>query len=227
MQKMIQDPHLSNILQPILFHPDLHMRNIFVSEEDLTVPTAVIDWQSSSTKPAFWYAHDTPDFAQKEVDIPDNDKSTSESELHNKAFGYLIRSQLPRTMLAPLKMDEAYFRLFQYGHRTWIQSAAAFRVELIQTARRWKELGFAGECPFPSPSKEEYAGHLERYREFEEDYRNKKGIAQLLNIGITGWVPAEGFETTKLANKEMFAACVKDSQAEEGSRYVEAEIRDA
>lgn len=35
----------------------------FVSEDDPTIITAMIDWQSSSIEPAFWYTDEAPDFA--------------------------------------------------------------------------------------------------------------------------------------------------------------------
>ena len=226
IQKMLQDPSMSLMAQPTLFHPDLNMRNIFVSEEDPTMLTAIIDWQSSSIKPAFWYMHDTPDFARKIPDPSDEDKFEPESERRAKAFSFLVRSLLPPAMLAPLEMDEAYFRPFMYGHRTWIHGAAAFRIELIQTARRWKELGFEGECPYPLPSPEECDVHFESFREFEGDYKAKKFLASMLNVGLDGWVPPEEFEALKRANKELFATIVEDSRGAEGSENVEAEIRD-
>ncbi|OJJ98580.1 hypothetical protein ASPACDRAFT_53404 [Aspergillus aculeatus ATCC 16872] len=37
----------------LLFHPDLYKCNIFVSEEDPTIITGIIDWQGASIKPAF------------------------------------------------------------------------------------------------------------------------------------------------------------------------------
>ncbi len=53
-----------------LCHADLHKRNIFVSDEDPSVITGIIDWQSSSIEPAFEYADYVPDFA-----APMNDAS--------------------------------------------------------------------------------------------------------------------------------------------------------
>lgn len=48
---------------PVLLHHDLNKRNIFVSEDDPAIVTSIIDWQSTSIEPAFWYADEAPDFA--------------------------------------------------------------------------------------------------------------------------------------------------------------------
>lgn len=39
----------------VLFHFDLHKRNVFVSDDDSLIITGIIDWQSSSIELAFWY----------------------------------------------------------------------------------------------------------------------------------------------------------------------------
>jgi aminoglycoside/choline kinase family phosphotransferase len=61
---MSEEPRIRNAATPTLLHPDLHKRNIFVSDDDPAVITGIIDWQSSSIEPAFWYADDVPDFAR-------------------------------------------------------------------------------------------------------------------------------------------------------------------
>jgi hypothetical protein len=63
IQEMAKSSQIQNAASPVMFHPDLHKGNIFVSEEDPRVVSAIIDWQSTSIKPGFWYADETPDFA--------------------------------------------------------------------------------------------------------------------------------------------------------------------
>jgi Predicted aminoglycoside phosphotransferase len=57
------DSRVHDAAVPTLFHPDLHKRNIFVSDDDPSIITGIIDWQSLSIEPAFWYADEVPDFA--------------------------------------------------------------------------------------------------------------------------------------------------------------------
>ncbi|KAJ5093269.1 hypothetical protein N7456_009130 [Penicillium angulare] len=82
LAKMSEDIKVKYRALPTLFHPDLHKRNIFVSDEDLTVITAFIDWQSASIEPAFWYADKTPDFVSQTpstaVEIGPADTKTEE-----------------------------------------------------------------------------------------------------------------------------------------------------
>jgi hypothetical protein len=53
--------------KPLLFHPDLHARNIFVDLNDPTKILSIIDWQSAAIEPAFIHANETPGFAEEPV----------------------------------------------------------------------------------------------------------------------------------------------------------------
>ena len=63
IHKLSEDPRVQKTSTPTLHHADLHKRNIFVSDNDPTIITNIIDWQSSSIEPAFEYADEIPDFA--------------------------------------------------------------------------------------------------------------------------------------------------------------------
>lgn len=49
LQRLIQDKRVQESATPTLLHPDFHMRNIYVSTEDPTVITGLIDWQRVSS----------------------------------------------------------------------------------------------------------------------------------------------------------------------------------
>lgn len=68
IQKLAKDPRIRNAATAILCHTDLYKRNIFVSDEDPSIITDLIDWQSSSIEPAFEYADYVPDFAAPMTD---------------------------------------------------------------------------------------------------------------------------------------------------------------
>lgn len=68
---------------PILLHPDIHKRNIFVSPEDPPQITAIIDWQSTSIEPAFVYANHTPDFIENSA----ADNASLEKPMQGEAAG--------------------------------------------------------------------------------------------------------------------------------------------
>ncbi|USP78067.1 hypothetical protein yc1106_05341 [Curvularia clavata] len=126
IKEMAKSPQIQNIASPMMFHPDLHKRNIFVSDEDPTVVSAIIDWQSTSIEPAFWYADSTPDFAQPILDPSGEDRIEPKSEACAKAYDYCVQFLAPK-LFAARSTDEDYLRPFRYCYRTWEDGAVAFR----------------------------------------------------------------------------------------------------
>ncbi|KAK6371769.1 hypothetical protein LTS17_008592 [Exophiala oligosperma] len=61
IKELIKSPMIRDASGPMLLHPDLNKRNIFVSPEDPTKITDVIDWRSSCIEPTFVYANRPPD----------------------------------------------------------------------------------------------------------------------------------------------------------------------
>lgn len=91
--KKMSDARILTAAAPILLHPDLNKRSIFVLENDATVVTGIIDWQSASVEPAFWYAYDIPDFAS----TPDILGQTNrDNELCGKAFSACDQFLIPK-----------------------------------------------------------------------------------------------------------------------------------
>lgn len=45
INNMSKDHRIRDAAAPTLFHPDLHKRNIFISDDDPTVITSIIEWQ--------------------------------------------------------------------------------------------------------------------------------------------------------------------------------------
>jgi hypothetical protein len=199
---MSEDRRIRNAATPTLFHPDLHKRNIFVSDDDPTIITGIIDWQSSSIEPAFWYANEIPDFARPVAHPSLKDQLEPNSERCAKAFNICTQFLVPK-LSGPRLMDEALFRPFRYCYRTWKDGAVAFRHDLIETSQHWKELGFAGSCPFPIPAPEELAAHQKEYKTFEAAHDLRYNLSSLLNTASDGWVPPEDWEATESAAKEM------------------------
>jgi hypothetical protein len=225
LRQIASDHRVKLASSPTLFHPDFHKRNIFVSENDPAEVTSIIDWQSASIEPAFWYTDRVPDFAQ----IRDGDSDPA-SRLCAKAFEACFRYHVPRLDL-PRSMDESFFRPFRYCHRTWKDGAVAFRHELIETARLWDELGFSNPCPYPLPSSGELANHLREYRFFEAAQNLRVDLARLIDADIDGWVPCDKWEEAKASEKQMFSGMLQavleneDDDPEEPIRS-EADLRE-
>lgn len=200
---MSEDPRIRDAATPTLLHPDLHKRNIFVSDNDPAVVTGIIDWQSSSIEPAFWYADEVPDFARTVTHPSLEHQFEPNSERCAKACDICTRFLVPK-LSGPRLMDEALFRPFRYCYRTWKDGAVALRHELIETSQRWKELGLAGSCPFPIPTPEELAVHQKEYKSFEAAHDLRQDLSSLLNTASDGWIPPEDWGATESAHREMF-----------------------
>lgn len=236
MKKMATDSRLTmaKAASPLLFHPDLHKRNIFVSEDNPRIITAMIDWQSASIEPAFWHADEVPDFAQPLLpDSSHEDQPEPKSEACAKAHDLCLRFCAPKIAEAR-SMDEGLFRPFRYAYRTWQDGAVAFREELLQTARSWQALGLPGSCPFALPSPADLAVHRSEYRRFEAAHQLKRMLASLLACASDGWVAAEHWEAAVSAHKELFRGIlqevldndVSDDEEEEEPIRDEADLRE-
>ncbi|KAH3909004.1 hypothetical protein HBH56_166810 [Parastagonospora nodorum] len=214
ISNMAEDPRIQAASQPVLYHPDLHKRNIFVSKEDPEIVTAIIDWQSCSIEPAFWYADEVPDFAQPVPDPECADKMEPKSEVCAKAYSASMHFLIP-SIAKVMSMDESLFRPMRFAYSTWNFGAVALCEELIQTALHWDELGLAGSCPFLVPNETEIAEHRADYEKFQFVQRLKHSISQALECGTDGWVHADDWETTKSTYREAYKAMVQAILEEE------------
>ena len=208
-----QHPQITRTAAPTLNHPDLHKRNIFVSDDDPTVVTGIIDWQSSSIYPAFEYADEQPDFAAPTPDPSLEDRPPDRfAEICQKAYDACLKALVPKLATARA-IDNNLLRPFRYCHRTWRDGAVAFRDELIDISKRWKELGLPGYCPYPHPTSGELAVHRKEVERYMTAQRLKERLASLLNVTSDGWVPTEAWETTKMAHKESYYGLIQAMQA--------------
>ncbi|KAI7974305.1 hypothetical protein EIK77_008488 [Talaromyces pinophilus] len=190
---MCTEPKIQAAATPTLFHPDLHKRNIFVSETNRSKITGIIDWQSISIESAFWYADDVPDSAV-------SDDSNNHCA---KAFDACTRFFTPK-LSGPRLMDDNLFRPFLYSYRMWKDGAVALRHELIETTRKGNELGFAGQSPYSLPLPNGLVEHEREYKLFVAAQELKHDLPSLLNTATDGWVPVENWEATELAQREIF-----------------------
>ncbi|PGH00170.1 hypothetical protein AJ80_09224 [Polytolypa hystricis UAMH7299] len=81
MQVIIKGERVQASAPPTLIHPDYRKRNIYVSPDDPTQVTALIDWQLACAEPGFIYAHNAPDFAALPDVNPAEDKDEAKQPL--------------------------------------------------------------------------------------------------------------------------------------------------
>ncbi|KAE8357051.1 hypothetical protein BDV28DRAFT_154324 [Aspergillus coremiiformis] len=194
LKQISADTWIQNVATPLLFHPDLYKRNIFVSEDDPSIVTGIIDWQAASIEPSFWYADEVPDFALSLEPKPN---------LCLRAFEACTQFLTPR-LSGPRLMDDRLFRPFRFSYRTWNDGAVALRDDLIETTQHWHELGLAGQCAYPTPTPKQLLRHKKEYKLFEAAHALKRDLASLLDTATDGWMPPEQWETTEQIHKEMF-----------------------
>ncbi|GMG07999.1 unnamed protein product [Aspergillus oryzae] len=209
---LIQDPRIQKAASPALIHADLHKRNIYVSPDDPTVVTGVIDWQSTSVEPAFIYCNETPDFASlpsesqlAEVDesAPDDQKKKlNDAKICHQTYDVCLKGLVPKVRQAML-LDPALFRPFLYCHTTWRDSATTFRQKLMELSTRWSDLGMQGSCSY-LPDEQQVAVHVKLYEDFETVQRLKMWLRDSLGTDSDGWVPNDVWEAAKDAHRAAY-----------------------
>ncbi|KAF2813730.1 uncharacterized protein BDZ99DRAFT_459498 [Mytilinidion resinicola] len=234
LKALATTPLIQDVASPTLIHPDFHSRNVFVSDEDPTSITAIIDWQSTSIEPTFVYADQRPDFAYHpgaaflgkrmnsdnakvdEKNLVENITDEVALKLLEKDISTCVK--IFETMLvmvpkvhASRVMDEALLRVFRYCDGGWVYSAAGLRQELIELSKRWKELGLPDECPY-QPTPEELAEHRKEYEDFEARQSLVTKCENYLGATYDGWVAAEHWEMAEGRHKEMYDTWIEGSK---------------
>lgn len=231
MHKLTEDKRIQDAAAPTLLHPDFHKRNIYVSAEDPTVITGLIDWQSTSIEPAFIYANETPDFAalperseehafdvgQGEQNYPGHEKREwKDASICYQTYDVCMKGLVPKLRPARL-LDPTLFRLFQYCHTTWRDSATAVRQELIELSSRWAESGLQGSCPF-APTEEELKEHARNYEDFETVQRLKLWLRDSLRTNSDGWVPNDVWDAARDAHRAAYDEWIQTARESESRR---------
>ena len=218
INKMTFNPAIQNISNPSLLHPDLHKRNVFVSEADPSNITAIIDWQSTGIEPLFVYADETPDLILPPATLPTpfqmREPSSTEDQtaqqnaldedvtLCQKCFDVVLQGYMPRYREARYA-DENLLQIFRYCGTSWRDGAAPLRQELIELSQRWNELGLTGPCPY-QPTSDELETHKRQFEDFDSYMALKDFLIRASNSNSDGWVPAGEYERAKEVHNVAF-----------------------
>ncbi|CAK4003626.1 Hypothetical predicted protein [Lecanosticta acicola] len=210
---LAQTEPLQSTCTPTLLHHDMHKRNIFVSEQDPSQITALIDWQSSAVEPSHAYSDEMPDLCQKPEDWDDaelkdplNDeqrKKVNELSILQRTWEVIVRAYMPEIYRARA-MDQDFLRVAQYASSAWRHGAVPVREDLIQLSRRWSgELGLSGPCPY-QPTTEEIEMQKRLWPQFRDNLDLRKMLYKGLRTDEAGWVPIDRWEDTRIAHKTLF-----------------------
>lgn len=224
----------------VLWHPDLHLDNIFVDPETCKI-TSIVDWQSASVAPLFYqscvprmFRHDGP--VQEGWVVPSRPKNFDslsteeqaridqdlENETIHKYYEAMVFKRAPRHWAVLEKQRDVHLK----RNPTWLVTGAwenrdlfFLRQSLIAVAALWDRLrpDEATECPIEF-TREELDLHA------KED-ENMTGVGSMLKLfqdqgvlPVDGMVDPEDYETAKnncRKFKDIFVGLAKDEEEKE------------
>ncbi|KAF2452260.1 kinase-like domain-containing protein [Lineolata rhizophorae] len=238
IRKLITSSMLRNISTPLLLHPDLHKRNIYVSDGDPTQIVALIDWQATCIEPLFSYASEMPDLITSPMSIPisagtedvpalveNQEKTKVEKDVSicQQTFEVAMKAWAPRFHDARVT-DETILRVLRYCSTSWRDSAAALRQELIELSQRWTALGLAGSCPY-QPTAEEIQNHRKQYEDFESLQRLKLFLIRATNSNSGGWVPSDHWDAANEAHQLAYEEWMQTARDGDESEMTEEKAK--
>ncbi|PYI22810.1 hypothetical protein BO99DRAFT_440251 [Aspergillus violaceofuscus CBS 115571] len=216
-----QEPRVTGASDPVLWHTDLHLGNIFVSPNEPSVIEGIIDWQLSQICPLFIQAR-FPEFLRPPKDymfgpvlpsLPDGFDGLSpeqrEQAMNNKKLAsmskYYEMSSFVHNQGAynAMKLDSRLWQPFTYCQLFSHGSLVPLRHCLIRLFQDWSSLELPGNCPFRI-SDNERRRHGERKSQYEDRLYLCGIVKNHLLTDDTGWVPNDRWEATEKANRELY-----------------------
>lgn len=127
-----------------------------------------------------------------------------------------IKGFVPKLRPARL-LDPSLFRLFQYCHTLWRDSATALRQELIGLSTRWTELGLQGSCPY-APGEEDVETHVRDYEDLETVQRLKLWLRNSLHTASDGWIPDDVWDAARDSHRAAYDEWIQTARESEVRR---------
>ncbi|KAK4553092.1 hypothetical protein LTR86_009819 [Recurvomyces mirabilis] len=208
---------------PILFHPDLHARNLFVDPNDPTQIVGVIDSQSTAIEPAFVHAVETPDFAEEPLLDKTLDADIShDQEMHDDARR-CSTTWAVMVFLCP-KLGKAtalnhllccYLAGVSSGYSDDI---ASLRSLLADVSSEWEELKIPSPCPYQPSEEDVKLLSLEREHS-QSTQRLRAYLSRLLRCEMDGLVENSRWDEVVPIYREQYAgfvrACIASREEDE------------
>lgn len=222
MQIIGSHPDLIEHAKPTLSHTDLHMGNIFISENDPSEISAIIDWQFTQIAPMFLQARwpmflsrpknyptglVKPKLPENYEDLDEEEKELAEYEVKQimAAKAYEVRCFLDnRDAYNAMNIPRVYRELFIRCGETWDEGPVPLRACLIEIFNSWQVLGLPGVCPYTF-YEEDIRKHEKQFKEYEEWHHAREFTKEHLNTDADGWISPEiDFAKTQEQNKALF-----------------------
>ncbi|OJZ84394.1 hypothetical protein ASPFODRAFT_62373 [Aspergillus luchuensis CBS 106.47] len=164
-------PTDDSISSACLWHPDLHVANIFVNPENLSEVVGIIDWRSSEVLPLFDHARqpyfldydgppatgpDPPDFPRDFNQLNPDEKIKAERIYLNMSLATLYRKltygKNKRLFKAMEFQQTSSFDMMLLAQNLLIDGEALYRARAIELEEEWSCLPgvqASGNLPFP------------------------------------------------------------------------------
>jgi len=222
MLKLNEASLINKVSEPVLWHTDLHMGNIYVSEDDLANIVSVIDWQSIVVAPLFLQAR-FPEFLPVEEDyalgttdlprLPPNynemDASDQEYEDYKLKDAKLAKvyelssgsenNQAYKALRIPSFLRELFIRCGEVSD----EGAIPLQACLIELSEAWNDLGFVGQCPVTF-SEDDLQRHKQQFQEYRDYHKIHELARKILGTDFEGWItPQVDFAAKQRQNKEL------------------------
>lgn len=222
-------PHLGRHSKSVLWHTDLHLGNIFVSDHDPTEIASLIDWQftgamprftqvcwpsfleppdnyrTGTVKPALPADFDTMDSDEKALAVANKDQA-----MLSKCYEAALVKNHRGSYLALTQVDEAIRGLFTCCETTYKDGIIPLRDYLIKLSVNWDQFDFPADFPYRFTS-EEISRHEQESLQYRDWQQLRKYTQQLLQSDDEGWVaPQLDFGEVKAKHEELLELYLKN-----------------
>ena len=209
------------VSRPALCHTDLHLPNIYVSNDDPAQIVSIIDWQNIEVAPLFLQARfprflrpregykfglDKPQLPEEYPNMDEGARKAAE-DLFRKAK--LTKVYELNTRLKSFPIYQAFCvpcfiqTLFSSCGDLFEDGIVALHHDLMEMSKQWGEAGIADDCPisFSEAEQTKHKSDFEAYCRFH----HVQGLAEkLLQTDSEGWVsPYLSFADKQKHNKEI------------------------
>ncbi|KAK5689299.1 hypothetical protein LTR17_026357 [Elasticomyces elasticus] len=218
---------------PLLFHPDLHARNIIVDPNNPTQILGIIDWQSAAVEPAFVHAVETPDFAEEQLLDKTLDADVSHDSLEAEHHAQRCkRTWAVMAFLCPklgkaMTLNSALCRYLAGVSSGCSDEATSLRSLLMDVSSEWKELGIPGVCPY-QPSQADVKLLSVELDQLESTQRLRAYLSRLLRCEMDGWIEEGRWHEVVPIYREQYAefvsACIASREEDETAEDAEKKV---
>ncbi|KAI5356527.1 Putative aminoglycoside phosphotransferase, protein kinase-like domain superfamily [Septoria linicola] len=214
---------------PTLWHSDLHLGNIYVSEEDPTQIVSIIDWQSLLVLPLFCQVRfpefldlpedyeigaPVPDRPEKLDEMEEDDRLIAEHEYKQACLGkaYEAASGFKnKQVYKALRLPTYYKDFLERCGEVSEEGIVPLRACLIELPKGWEESDLAGECPIEF-TPEDLLKHEEEFEDYSSFHRIRAIAREYLDTDTEGWIPpGTDIEFKRNQNQKLLQLMMKRS----------------